>query len=97
MRLDEWPLPYVRVKCEKCDREGRMKRVNLLDRFGPDREVFVVREKLTEPACKRENKKLPCMSILPDALLVQAILAECEEDVLAPVLLPEAREWRSKL
>ena len=97
MRLDQWPLPYVRVKCAQCDREGRMSRVNLLDRFGPDREMFVVREKLTEPTCKRENKKLPCMSILPDALLVQAIIAEREEDVIDPKLLPDAIEWRQKL
>jgi hypothetical protein len=54
----------------------------------------VVREKLTEPTCKRENKKLPCMSILPDALLVQAILAESEEEVIDKTLIEEAREWR---
>jgi hypothetical protein len=97
MRLDEWPIPYVRVKCAKCDREGRMKLVGLLDRFGPDREMFVVREKLTAEGCQRPDKKQPCLSILPDALLVQAILAERDEDVLVPELLPEAREWRSKL
>jgi hypothetical protein len=96
MRLEDWPLPYVRVKCGQCDREGRLSKDGLLERFGPDPEMFVVREKLTEPTCKRENKKLPCMSILPDALLVQAILAEKDEDVIDLKLLPEAREWRSK-
>jgi hypothetical protein len=74
-----------------------MKIDGLIERFGPDRELFVVREKLTEPGCKRENKKLPCQSILPDSLLVQAILAEREEDVIDPKLLPEAIEWRQKL
>jgi hypothetical protein len=97
MRLSDWPLPYVRVKCAQCDREGRLKKDGLLERFGPDREMFVVRETLTEPSCKRENKKLPCMSILPDALLVQAIMAERDEDVLKLELLEEAQEWRQKL
>jgi hypothetical protein len=97
MQLDEWPLPYVRVKCAKCDRGGRLNRVGLLDRFGPDRDLFVVREKLTEPGCKRPDKKQPCQSTLPDALLVQAILAERKEDVIKPALLPEAIEWRQKL
>ncbi|UPT95351.1 hypothetical protein J4G48_0040045 [Bradyrhizobium barranii subsp. apii] len=97
MRLDEWPLPYVRVKCDKCDREGKLSRVGLIDRFGPERDLFTVREKLTEPTCKRPDKKQPCMSILTDALLVQAILADTEADVIEPKLLPEAIEWRQTL
>jgi hypothetical protein len=97
VRLEEWPLPYVRVKCAQCDREGRLKKDGLLERFGLDREMLVVRQKLTETTCERENKKQPCMSILTDALLVQATLAEKDEDVLEPKLLPEAREWREKL
>jgi len=56
--------------------------------------MFVVRAKMTESGCQRSDKKLPCMSILPDALLVQAILAEREEDVVEKKLLPEAIEWR---
>jgi hypothetical protein len=97
LRLDAWPLPYVRVKCAKCDREGRISRVKALDRFGPDRLMSVVRQKLTEPTCERPDKKQPCMSILPDGPLVQAILAETEAEVLVPKLLPEAIEWRQKL
>jgi len=98
MRLDEWPLPFVRVKCAKCDREGRMKRVGLLDRFGPERDMFVIREKLTAEGCQRPDKKQPCLSILPDALLVQAILSIGNGDEpMKPELLPEAREWRKKL
>ncbi|ARQ95300.1 hypothetical protein [Bradyrhizobium phage BDU-MI-1] len=97
MRLDQWPLPYVRVKCAQCDREGRLSRKSALDRFGPEREMFVVRSKLTETSCNRENKKLPCMSILPDALLVQAILAEDEADVVDKTKLDEARSWRKEL
>jgi len=97
MRLDDWPLPYVRVKCGKCGREGRLKKSGLLDRFGLDREMFVVREKLTEASCQRQDKRQPCMSILPDALLVQAILARDDSEVLKPALLSEAREWRQKL
>ncbi|MGX9944822.1 hypothetical protein ACTG4Q_20370 [Bradyrhizobium denitrificans] len=96
MRLSDWPLPYVRVACKQCDREGRMKIAGLIERFGPDREMFVVREKLTEPGCKRENKKLPCQSILPDALLVQAIMEPDESKVIDPKLIEDAREWRAK-
>ena len=96
MRLGDWPLPYVRVKCGQCDREGRLSKDGLLERFGPDRELFVVREKLTEPTCKRENKKLPCMSILPDALLVQAILARTEDDVIDKTLIDEAKKWKDR-
>jgi hypothetical protein len=97
MKLGGWPLPYVRVKCATCDREGRMNMSGLIERFRPDREMFVVRQKLTQPSCKLPDKKQPCQSVLPDALLVQAILAERDEDVVAPEFLPEAREWRSKL
>jgi hypothetical protein len=97
MKLSEWPLPYVRVKCAGCDREGRMKIDGLIERFGPDREMFVVREKLTEPGCKRPDKKQPCMSTLPDALLVQAIMQTDETKVIDQRLLVEAREWKEKL
>jgi hypothetical protein len=96
MKLGAWPLPYVRVKCGKCDREGRLNMAGLIERFGPDREMFVVREKLTEPGCKREDKKQPCMSTLPDALLVQAITETDDSKVIDPKLLKEAREWREK-
>jgi hypothetical protein len=97
MRLEDWPLPYLRVKCGKCQREGRLNMDGLLVRFGPDRDLFVVREKLTQENCQRLDKKLPCLSMLPDALLVQAILEPDETKVLKPELLPEAREWREKL
>jgi len=96
MKLSEWPLPYVRVKCASCNREGRMKIEGLIERFGPDREMFMVREKLTEPGCKRENKKQPCQSTLPDALLVQAIMEKDETKVIDQRLLEEARKWKDK-
>ncbi|WP_316196537.1 hypothetical protein [Bradyrhizobium sp. SZCCHNS3053] len=97
MRLGDWPLPYVRVKCAQCNREGRLKKDSLIERFGPDREMWVIRSKLTEPNCNRENKKLPCQSTLPDALLVQAIMEPDENKVVDPKLIPEAREWKEKL
>jgi hypothetical protein len=96
MRLTDWPLPYVRVKCAQCEREGRLSKDGLLERFGADREMFVVRGKLTEPSCKRENKKAPCLSILPDALLVQAIMAERKEDILSVEVIEEAANWSPK-
>lgn len=97
MQLDDWPLPYVRVKCAKCDREGRLHTDRLIDRFGPDRDLYIVREKISQDGCQRTDKATPCMSILPDALLVQAILAEDDSQVLKPSLLKEAQEWRTKL
>jgi hypothetical protein len=53
--------------------------------------MFVVREKLTATNCQRPNKKQPCMSILPDALLVQAILEQDESKVIDKTKLDEAR------
>jgi hypothetical protein len=96
IRLADWPLPYVRVRCAQCDREGILKKDGLLERFGPDREMFVIRQKLTETTCKRENKKQPCMSILADAMLVQAILAETKEEIIEPRLIEEAAQWNPK-
>ena len=74
-----------------------MKIDGLIERFGADREMFVVREKLTEVSCKRPDKKQPCQSILPDALLVQAIMESDESKVIDQRLLAEAREWKEKL
>jgi hypothetical protein len=96
MKLGEWPLPYVRVKCSKCDREGRLNKDGLVERFGPDREMFVVREKLTQPSCKRPDKKQPCQSTLPDGVLVQAIMAKNDDEIIDKRLTAEAKEWRAK-
>jgi hypothetical protein len=75
-----------------------MNRVGLIDCFEPDRDMFVVREKLSAPSCKRPDKKQPCQSILPDALLVQAILSISNgEEPIKPELITEAREWRKQL
>lgn len=96
MNLGDWPLPYVRVRCSKCDREGRLNKDGLIERFGPEREMFVVREKLTQPTCKRRDKKQPCQSTLPDALLVQAIMAERKEDIISADAMIEAVNWNPK-
>lgn len=96
MRLDDWPLPYVRVACAQCKREGRLKKDGLIERFGPDREMCVVREKLTAANCQRPIKKQPCQSILPDALLVQAITAESKADIIKPSFIEEAANWNPK-
>ncbi|WFU52351.1 hypothetical protein QA639_21835 [Bradyrhizobium pachyrhizi] len=96
MKLGDWPLPYVRVKCSKCDREGRLGKDGLIERFGPDREMFVVREKLTEPSCKRPDKKQPCQSVLPDGLLVQAITAKNDDEIIDKRLTAEAKTWREE-
>ena len=96
MRLEDWPLPYLRVSCAKCEREGRLKLSGIIERFGPDCELYVVREKLTAPSCKRPDLKQPCQSFLPDALLVQAIMAERKEDIIKPQLIEEAANWNPK-
>jgi hypothetical protein len=97
MRLGDWPLPYVRVACAECEREGRLNKDGLIDRFGQDTQMYVVRAKLTAANCQRPNKELPCLSILPDALLVHAIVNPHEAEVLRPSLIPVAKEWREKL
>jgi len=96
MQLERWPLPFVRVKCAKCDREGRLNTARLVERFGPTRQMSIVREKLTSEGCERPDKKHPCLSILPDALLVQAVTAETKADVLQPKLIDEAANWNPK-
>ncbi|MCA1379355.1 hypothetical protein I6F34_00775 [Bradyrhizobium sp. BRP05] len=96
MRLEDWPLPYVRVACAQCQREGRLKKEGLIERFGPDREMFVVREKLTVASCKRPMKTQPCQSVLPDALLVQAIMADTKADIINPSFIEEAANWNPK-
>jgi hypothetical protein len=97
MRLDDWPLPYLRISCTRCGREGKLNTDKLVEKFGPDEGLFMVREQLAEPGCKREDKSTPCMAILPDALLVDAIIEEDESKVIKPELIPEAKEWRKKL
>ncbi|WP_316207353.1 hypothetical protein [Bradyrhizobium sp. SZCCHNR3118] len=96
MKLGDWPLPYVRVKCAQCDREGRLSKDGLIERFGANKEMWVVREKLTDPSCKRPNRKQPCQSILPDALLAQAITAESEDKIIKPSLKAEAAKWNPR-
>jgi hypothetical protein len=97
MRLSDWPLPYVRLSCEFCEREGKLATEKLIDRFGSDVDMFTVREELAKPGCKVENPKDICKSKLTDALLVDAILEPDIAKVLKKDLLPEAREWREKL
>jgi len=63
----------------------------------PDRELYVVLEKLTAPSCKRTDPKQPCQSIRPDAPLVQPIMAERKEDIIKPQLIEEAANWRPKV
>jgi hypothetical protein len=96
MLLDEWPLSYVRVKCTKCDREGKLNTDRLVEKLG-NIDMFTARDKISQPGCQRTDKAAPCMSILPDAMLVQAIIEEDESKVLKPELLAEARDWRQKL
>jgi hypothetical protein len=97
MRLSDWPLPYVRLSCEFCEREGKLATEKLIGWFGPDADMFTVREELAKPRCKKTNPKDICKSKLTDALLVDAILEPDIAKVLKKDLLPEAREWRKKL
>ena len=35
--LADYPLPVVRIECERCGRAGRYGRGRLIERFGPGR------------------------------------------------------------
>jgi hypothetical protein len=97
MRLDDWPLPYLRLKCARCSRDGKLDVEKLIERFGPDQELFIVRDELSRNGCKSTGALDPCHSILPDALLVDAILETDESRVIDQSKIPEAKEWRTKL
>jgi hypothetical protein len=96
-KLRDWPLPNVRVSCKVCKREGQVSKEKLGEKYGLDEDMFSIREALTLPTCGRTNQQEPCSAILADALLVDAIFEPDVAKVLKPELLPEAREWRTKL
>lgn len=94
MHLDEWPLPYVRLICQQCGREGKVATERLQDRFGDEADMSMILEPMVGD-CHRPNKAEPCIAKFADALLVDAILDP--ENALEPALVPQAQALRQEL
>ncbi len=100
VHLGEWPLPYVRLHCPKCERQGDYPTVALMERFGDEIDLPELRLRLAEegPGCPYidlPDGREQCGAMFPDAMLVAAIL-QPERDWPAEVAA-EAAEWRERL
>ncbi|TXM68317.1 hypothetical protein [Methylobacterium sp. WL120] len=95
MKIAEWPLPDVRIVCLKCGLESTIPRDEIEVVFGPDTDLFSLRQEMTASCVPTKNEV--CQSRLADALLVQAINQPDLAKVVDKSLLPAAREWREKL
>jgi hypothetical protein len=63
--LGEFPLPLVRVKCEKCNRAGQYHTVKLLEQHGPDLAMPELRHVIAH--CPRQHTMNdPCMIVFVD-------------------------------
>ena len=63
--LGEWPLPLVRVKCEKCGRGGQYQTAKLVEQYGPNLEMPELRHFIAQ--CSQRGKHSdPCMIIFVD-------------------------------
>jgi hypothetical protein len=95
MRVADWPLPEIRIVCRKCGLESSLPKEALVMAFGEDADLFSVRQEMTGSCVPTKNEV--CQSRLGDALLVQAINEPDVAKVVEPTLLPEARQWRTRL
>ena len=69
--LGQWPLPLLRVSCDKCGRQGQYHTAKLLDRYGADYKLPYLKHELVD--CERLRKCAyydPCRAIFTDSLEV---------------------------
>lgn len=63
--LGEWPLPLVRVMCDKCGRAGQYRTEKLIDQHGADMTMPDLRHVLAQ-CTRRNNHSDPCMVVFAD-------------------------------
>jgi hypothetical protein len=63
--LDEWPLPLVRVKCDKCNRAGQYHTAKLIERYGREMVMPELRHVLAQ-CPRRHTMNDPCMIVFAD-------------------------------
>jgi hypothetical protein len=65
--LGEFPLPLVRVVCDKCGRTGQYHTAKLLEQHGPDMAMPDLRHVLAQ-CPRRGNHADPCIVVFVDRL-----------------------------
>lgn len=95
MKITDWPLPEVRIECVKCGLKTSIPREEIEVIFGPDADLFSIRQEMTQACVPTKNEV--CQSRLADSLLVQAITEPDVAKVVEKSLLPAARVWRKEL
>lgn len=63
--LGEFPLPLVRVKCDKCGRAGQYRTAKLIERYGADMVMPELRHVLAH-CQRRHTMNDPCMIVFVD-------------------------------
>jgi hypothetical protein len=95
MKIADWPLDEVKIECVKCGLKTTLLREELEVVFGPDADLFSIRQEMTQACVPTKNEV--CQSRLADSLLVQAIQQPDIAKVVDKSLLPAARVWRKEL
>lgn len=65
--LGEWPLPLVRVVCDKCGRTGQYQTQRLIEQHGVDTTMPDLRHLIAQ-CPRRNNHSDPCMVVFVDRL-----------------------------
>ena len=65
--LREFPLPLVRVKCDKCGRKGQYHTEKLIERYGADMVMPELRHLIAQ-CLRRHTMNDPCMIVFTDRL-----------------------------
>ena len=65
--LREFPLPLVRVKCDKCGRKGQYHTEKLIERYGADMVMPELRHLIAQ-CPRRHTMNDPCMIVFTDRL-----------------------------